>query len=173
MKKKISLIVYYLIANKLPSSFFPLGSFYNKIRVCLCKGFIEIGDHCKIQHRVNLGDGNNITIGNYCMINEYTYIQGAKIGNYVMIAPNVSIYSNAHIFDDVNIPMAMQGKTEELPCIIEDNVWIGKNVVIMPGIIIGTGSIVGAGAIVTKNIEPYSIVGGVPAKLIKKRINKN
>ncbi len=52
----------------------------------------------------------------------------------------------------------------------EDNVWIGANAVVVPGVRIGTGSIIGAGAVVTKDVEPYSIMGGVPAKLIRKRI---
>ncbi|UKJ07069.1 acyltransferase [Solitalea lacus] len=169
MKKKISLIFYYFIANRLPSSFFPLGPSFNKLRVGLAKNFLTIGDNCKIQPRVNLGDGNGISIGSHCMINENVYIQGATIGNYVMIAPNVAIYSNTHKFDRTDIPMALQGKTIEIPCEIEDDVWIGRNVVIMPGLKIGKGSIIGAGAFVAKDVEPYSIVGGVPAKLIRKR----
>ncbi|MES2266921.1 MAG: acyltransferase [Bacteroidota bacterium] len=169
MKKRISLLLYYFIANRLPSSFFPMGTFFNKIRTSLAGNFLKVGQNCKIQPRVNFGDGNEIEIGDHCMINEDVYIQKAVIGNYVMIAPNVAIYSSTHIFDDINIPMVLQGKTIDAGCIIEDNVWIGRNVVIMPGITIGTGSIVGAGSVVTKNVEQYSIVGGVPAKLLRKR----
>ncbi|WP_442859821.1 DapH/DapD/GlmU-related protein [Anaerobutyricum hallii] len=65
--------------------------------------------------------------------------------------------------------MIKQGYTENKPVYIEDNVWIGRRVLIMPGVCIGTGSIVAAGAVVTKNVEPYSIVGGNPAKIIKYR----
>ena len=54
--------------------------------------------------------------------------------------------------------------------IVEDDVWIGRSAIIMPGVKIGKGSIVGAGSVVTKDIEPFSVVGGVPSKLIKKRI---
>lgn len=147
-----------------------MGKMFNKIRTSLAGNFLSVGRNCKIQPRVNFGDGNDITIGDHCMINEDVYIQKATIGNYVMIAPNVALYATSHVFDRLDIPMVLQGKTTEQACVIEDNVWIGRNAVIMPGIRIGTGSIVGAGAVVTKNIEPNSIVGGVPAKLLKKRI---
>ncbi len=86
-----------------------------------------------------------------------------------MIAPNVSILNSTHKYEQVDIPMIEQGEETNLNPVIEDDVWIGRNVVIMPNIKIGKGSIIGSGAVVTKNVEPYSIVGGVPAKLIKKR----
>jgi acetyltransferase-like isoleucine patch superfamily enzyme len=170
VKKRISLLLYYFIANRLPSSFFPAGKLFNKIRTSLAGNFLTIGSNSKIQPRVNFGDGNDIIIGRHCMINENVYIQKAIIGDYVMIAPNVALYATSHVFDRLDIPMVLQGKTTEEACIIEDNVWIGRNAVIMPGIRIGSGSIVGSGAVVTKDVEQNSIVGGVPAKLLRKRI---
>lgn len=169
MKRQLSLFLYYFLANRLPSSFFPGGIFFNKLRVGLASNLLTIGKNCKIQPRVNFGDGNKIVIGDYCMINENVYIQTAIIGNYVMIAPNVALYANNHLFDHTDIPMVLQGKSSEVPCIIEDDVWIGRGVVVMPGVRIGTGSIIGSGAVVTKDVAPYSIMGGVPAKLLKKR----
>jgi acetyltransferase-like isoleucine patch superfamily enzyme len=169
MVKLISLFLYYSIANRLPSNHFPLGSFFNWLRVALANNFLKIGTNCRIYPRVNFGDGNDITIGNYCRINENVYLEGAKIGNYVMIAPNVAIYSSSHIFLNTNIPMILQGQSKKAPCVIEDDVWIGRNVIIMPGLKIHTGSIIGAGSVVTKDVLPYSIVAGIPAKLIRKR----
>ena len=169
MLRYFSLFLYYLIANKLPTSFFPLGSLFNLIRISLVKKFIRIGKGCTIQTNVNFGSGSNISIGNMCQINERVYIQSGTIGNFVLIAPNVSILGKFHNYTDTNIPMALQGIGKSAPSIIEDDVWIGRNVVIMPGLVIGKGSIIGSNAVVTKNIEPYSIVGGVPAKLIRKR----
>jgi maltose O-acetyltransferase len=122
---------------------------------------------------IYISDGKNISIGCDCEINENVFIQGARIGNYVMIAPNVSILADQHIHDRIDIPMACQGKTEKKFPVIEDDVWIGRNAVIMPGITLAKGTIVGAGAVVTKSTEPYTIVGGVPARMIKKRENKN
>lgn len=61
-----------------------------------------------------------------------------------------------------------QGENRQI--VIEDDVWIGYNAIILGGVTIGTGAVIAAGAVVTENVEPYSIVGGVPAKLIKKRM---
>ncbi|MCO4293682.1 hypothetical protein NF867_12485 [Solitalea sp. MAHUQ-68] len=170
MKKQVSLIIYYLVANKLPSSYFPLGKLFNSIRFFLIKQFInQLGKNTKIQQNVRFGNGKEITIGSFCAINENVYIQKASIGNYVMIAPNVAIIGSSHDFESVEIPMIFQGTNRNIGPTIDDDVWIGRNAIIMPGVQIGKGSIIGAGAVVTKDIEPYSIVGGVPAKLIKYR----
>ncbi|EOR94083.1 Tetrahydrodipicolinate N-acetyltransferase [Arcticibacter svalbardensis MN12-7] len=67
--------------------------------------------------------------------------------------------------------MSLQGSTKASPVIIESDVWIGSNVVVLPGIRIGKGSVVGTGSVVTKNIAPYAVVGGVPAKIIKFRVS--
>jgi len=159
-----------MIANKFPSSFFPLGRMFNFLRITFLRGFLVIGKGCIVEPYVNFGKGIDITIGNMCQINERVYIQSGKIGNHVLIAPNTCILGRFHGYEQVNIPMALQGITKESPPTIENDVWIGRNVVIMPGVTIGKGSIIGSNAVVTKNIEPYSIVGGVPARLIKKRI---
>ena len=91
------------------------------------------------------------------------------IDKYVMMAPEVYIIDNNHITKDTNKPMCFQGKTENKATQIGDDCWIGARVMIMPGRTIGDGTIVAAGSIVTKDVQPYSIVGGNPAKLIKKR----
>tara|TARA_A100001234_G_C12575214_1_gene363606 strand:- start:228 stop:809 length:582 start_codon:yes stop_codon:yes gene_type:complete len=90
------------------------------------------------------------------------------IGNNVLIGPNVVLRSCNHEFELTTKPMIEQGMTEG-KIIIHDDVWIGSNAVILPNCEIGKGVIVGAGAVVTSNVDSYSIVGGVPAKLIKKR----
>jgi maltose O-acetyltransferase len=170
LKKKISLIIYYLVAYNLPSSYFPLGKFFNIFRVLILKSLLSnLGNNNNIKQHVRFGDGQFIDIGSCCQINEDVYIQRAKIGDYVMIAPNVSILGSSHNFERVDIPMVHQGETDRLTPIIGNDVWIGRNAIIMPGVEIGEGSIIGAGAVVTKNIAPYSIVGGVPAKFIRSR----
>jgi len=65
--------------------------------------------------------------------------------------------------------MSTVDKEKGLQVIIEDDVWLGRNAIVMPGIKIGRGSIIGAGSVVTKDVEPFSVMGGVPATLIKKR----
>lgn len=123
-----------------------------------------------LENTVYLSNGKNIEIGADCQINENVFIQGAIIGRNVLIAPNVSLLSKSHNHQNIAIPIVDQGESDPNPPIIEDNVWLGRNVIVMPGIVIGTGSIIGAGAVVTKDVAPFSIMGGVPAKLIKTRI---
>ena len=88
-----------------------------------------------------------------------------KIGKNVLIGPNSVIRSNNHNFKIFQKPINQQGMSEG-KITIEDDVWIGAIVVILPNVIIGKGSIVAAGAVVTSNVETFSIVGGVPAKVI-------
>jgi len=109
--------------------------------------------------------GNNVGIAQNCFIQ----VRGmVEIGNYVIFGPGVSVFSENHNFQDKNIPIMLQGANRK-GVKIEDDVWIGTNVTILDGVCIGKGSIVAAGSVVNKNVEPYSIVGGAPAKLIKKR----
>jgi len=118
---------------------------------------------------VYIGSGKSVEIGSHCHINENVFIQGAKIGNYVMIAPNCAILNSTHNHTLTDTPMILQGEETNNNPMIEDDVWLGRNVVVLPGVKIGTGSIIATGAVVTKDVEPYSVMGGVPAKLIKKR----
>jgi acetyltransferase-like isoleucine patch superfamily enzyme len=171
MYSKITIAIYYMFIFKLPNSRYLKVS--NKIRVWYLKNILKIIDSCEeciFEERVYISTGKDkISIGHHTHINEGVFIQAAKIGNFVLIAPNVSILSNAHVHERFDIPIMLQGMTSNEPVTIEDDVWIGRNVIIMPGCIIGTGSIVGAGAIVTKNIPPFSIAVGVPAEIIKNR----
>ncbi len=111
--------------------------------------------------------GSNISFNSNVMINARG-IGKIVIGNNVLIGPNVVIRSNNHEYVDIDIPIIKQGMTKG-EIIIKDDVWISSNCVILPDCIIGKGAIVAAGAVVTKDIEPYSIVGGVPAKIIGTR----
>jgi len=85
-----------------------------------------------------------------------------------MIAPNCCIAAFNHGFSDLQVPMLNQPWTHA-KIVIEDDVWIGCNCSILAGVRIGTGSIVAAGAVVTKNVPPYTIVGGVLARFIRSR----
>lgn len=85
-----------------------------------------------------------------------------------MIARNVHIRTDEHVYSNVNIPIHDQGMVEK-DIIIDDDVWIGYGAQIMSGVRIGQGAIVGAGAIVTHDVEPYTVVVGIPAKPLKLR----
>ena len=123
----------------------------------------------KIENRVYLSNFKTIKIGSGCRINENVFIQGAIIGDKVLIAPNVSILSKSHNHSSVEIPIVDQGETEDNPPIIGSDVWIGRSAIILPGVKIGDGAIIGACSFVNKDVEPYTVVAGVPAKLIKHR----
>jgi len=119
--------------------------------------------------RAQLTIGNNFSAnGNVRIIADC----GGKIviGNNVMIGPNTVMRSSNHIYSDLDMPMNMQGHAAG-HILIEDDVWIAANVVILPNVKIGAHSIVAAGAVVSKDIPGYSIVAGVPAKIIASRLD--
>lgn len=124
-----------------------------------------VGESTIIQGTGHIVFGMNSFCGANCVIGVNKKV---LIGNHVMIAHAVSIRDTDHVFDDLNIPMAKQGIVSD-QISIEDDVWIGHGAIILKGVSIGKGSIVAAGAVVTKDVAPYSIVGGVPAKLIRNR----
>jgi acetyltransferase-like isoleucine patch superfamily enzyme len=92
-----------------------------------------------------------------------------SIGDYTMIAGDVKILGGDHTFSNPNIPMIFSDRENIAPTVIGKDVWIGSNSTILTGVSIGDGAIIAAGSVVTKNIAAYSIVAGVPAKLIRKR----
>ena len=124
------------------------------------------GLNCKIYACENsiVEIGRNVSFNSNVMINARG-IGKILIGKNVLIGPNVVIRSNNHKYENLNIPIIDQGMSKG-EIIIEDNVWISSNCVILPNCRIGEGSIVAAGAVVTKDIEPYTIAGGIPAKKI-------
>jgi galactoside O-acetyltransferase len=136
---------------------------------------IQLGYDVQISNHSSLYAHNygKIIIGDRFGMNTNSTIGAADggeiiIGNDVMIAQNVVIRASDHEFKDIQIPISQQGHRGG-KIVIGDGCWIAANVVITANVVIGEHSIVAAGAVVTSNIEPYSIVGGVPAKLIRKR----
>ncbi len=115
-------------------------------------GNIDIGDHC--------------SIGVQCYI---TAVSDLRIGKHVLIAGQCYIGGGRYPMDRDGIPMKEKGAYSDGPIVIGDDVWIGAGVKILDNIKIGEGAIVGAGAVVNKDVAPYTIVGGVPAKVIGTR----
>ncbi len=114
---------------------------------------------------------SDLSAGHFGFIGEGAYIcPNVHIGNYVMLAPYVSILGGDHEFHMAGVPIIFSGRPDAIPrTIIEDDTWIGHRCIIMAGVTIGRGSIIAAGAVVTHDVPPYSIFGGVPAKLIRTR----
>jgi len=154
------------VAKYIPN---PIG---NEIRVRIMKKFFKrLGKNVVICEGVVFKHPENIEIGDNVSLNEFCYLHGIgglKIGNNVRIAPYVCIYTHNHKFDDRSKLIVEQG-LEKKPVVIEDDCWIGSNVIILAGVKIGKGSVIGAGSVVTKDIPPYSVAVGVPAKVIRKR----
>ena len=176
MEKKIirtiCLGTYYLFAQFLPKSTIPFAGNISKfIRFLLVKNiFLKVGKNINIENRVWFGSGSKIKIGDNSGIGSFCLLRGKiTIGKNTMMGPEVIILTKNHKFDRIDIPMVQQGFQDEKEVIIEDDVWIGTRAIILPGVRICKGSVIGAGAVVTKDVAPYSIMGGVPAKLIKKR----
>lgn len=117
-----------------------------------------------------------ISLGSHVSINRNCEFDAAggeiKVGNYVMFGQNCLIITPNHGYQNPDAPIMFQPMTENKPIIIEDDVWLAANVTVLSGVTIGQGAVVAAGAVVTKDVEPYSIVGGVPAKLIKYRFDQ-
>jgi len=142
----------------------------NRIKNLFAKNaFVFVGDDVNWGKRLNIESG--FRIGDHSGVGDYARIStGVTIGNDVMIGKHLRILTSNHRTSRTDIPMRLQGFEETSPLQIGNDVWICDNVIITPGCCyIGEGSIIAAGAVVTKDVEPYSIVGGNPAKLIRYR----
>lgn len=130
------------------------------------------GSTGRITHLVDIRFPENVYIGDNSYINGgmIAASKDAKIiiGANCMISYQVHMRTDMHIHTSCDLPMNAQGHTHK-NIIIGNDVWIGYGAQIMAGVTIGDGAIIGAGAVVTRDIEPYTIVGGVPARLIKER----
>ncbi len=134
---------------------------------------IRFGNRCAVRNLALFSPGSGeIVFGDDCSIGPFCYLDGSgglRVGSKVRIGPHVGIYTANHIFDDIQRPISSQGLRKS-SIIIQDDVWIGSHAVILAGVKIGSGAVIGAGAVVTKEVQPYSVVAGVPARIIKSRI---
>jgi acetyltransferase-like isoleucine patch superfamily enzyme len=113
---------------------------------------------------------HDLEAGPYSFIGMESIIgPNVRLGAYSMIGPRVAIVGGDHVFDKPGIPIIFAGRPELPATVIEDDVWIACGAIIIAGVTIGRGAIVAAGAVVTKDVAPYEIVGGVPARTIGKR----
>lgn len=169
--KFLYLSLYYLLVKNLPET---NNRYFRIIRLFRYFVASRIITKCEknvnVEKGANFGTGKDIEIGDNSGLGVNCYIRGPlKIGKDVMMGPEVIILTNSHNFDSLDIPMNLQGNSEPKQVVIGNDVWIGSRVIILPGVKVGNGAILGAGAVVTKDVEPYAIVGGNPAKVIKYR----
>lgn len=115
----------------------------------------------------------DLKAGAHCFINRDCWIcPGVTLGRYVMLAPEVAILGGDHVTDLAGTPIIFSGRPETPRTVIGDDVWIGFRAIINAGVTIGNGAIVAAGAVVTRDVEPYAIVGGLPARKIGERFTE-
>lgn len=141
-----------------------------------CPKGIEIGAGTNVMHGAILHVYNfrgmaqsGIRIGRDSLVGEYSVIRGqggVHIGDRVYTSPFTQIIAVNHVFDDPNRPFVEQGITAE-GIVIEDDVWLGAGAIITDGVRVGKGAVVAAGAVVVNDVPPHTVVGGVPAKVIK------
>lgn len=142
-----------------------------------CAQGIKIGENSIVMHGAILHVYNfrnlphsKIEIGKDSLIGEYSIIRGqggVTIGNRVYTSPFSQIIAVNHVFENPQKPFVEQGITAE-GIVIEDDVWVGAGAIITDGVCVGEGAVVAAGAVVTKDVPPHTVVGGVPAREIKK-----
>lgn len=138
------------------------------LRLLLIKPFFRsIGNHTALRLHVDVKSPRRISIGCYSTVNKHALLDGRggllSIGNCVDVAQDAQVWTLQHDYNSSDYRAT--GK----PVTIDDYAWIGARSIILPGVTIGRGAVVGAGAVVTKNVDPFTVVVGVPAKPIAKR----
>lgn len=141
-----------------------------------CPGGITVGArtlvmHGSVLHVYNFRDlpHAGISVGDDSLIGEYNVIRGqggVRIGHRVYTSPMVQIIAVNHVFDDRTRPFVDQGITAQ-GITIDDDVWIGSGAIVTDGVRVGKGAVVAAGAVVTRDVPPYTVVGGVPARVLR------
>src|SRR5690606_2867605 len=166
------LILYKILLKHLPKStnlFF--GKYSKYLRYQCCKRIFKYcGKNVNIERGADFGSGFDLMISDNSGIGVNCKVpSNIKIGSHVMMGPECYILDTNHSFERTDIPMTEQGHADKQQTIIEDDVWIGREVLILPGRKIRRGTIIGARCVVTKDFQEYSIIGGNPSKLIRSR----
>lgn len=134
---------------------------------------VKIGRNCTFNSPKMIEIGNNVAIGsNVTLLSIYKKI---IIKDNVIMAHNITIVSGDHNIKKIGVPIInnhIKEENDDADIIIEEDVWIGANVTILKGVTVGRGSVIGACALLIKNVPPYTVVGGVPAKIIGFRFSK-
>jgi len=171
---KIAITIYLYLQNFL--NIFPDYYIGNRLRRLFYKFYFKkVGRNSIFNVGVHFEVPEKIVIGNNCSFNKGCWISGGggiELFDDILIGPNVIIHSANHNFSTINIPFRLQGHTLK-KVVINSNVWIGAGAIILPGVTIGRNSIIAAGAVVSRDVPENTIVGGVPAKVIKKVYEEN
>lgn len=140
---------------------------------------IVFGDRCSVGRFAQIAPtavlggpvGEGLTLGDNANIGAYSWVGCSghiSIGARVLMGPRVNLLAETHNTADVNAPIKSQGVTRQ-PIVIEDDCWLGAGSSVLGGVTVGHDSIVAAGAVVTRSVPPYSVVAGVPARVVRVR----
>lgn len=174
MKKIICLLAYYGFAQFLPDMPFPGGTVSTRLRSFLARGFLaSAGKEIDIRSNAFLADGRYIHMADRSSIGPGCKIYGAHLGYGVIVGPHCVFFKENRGADDLSKPVGAHDTTPIKVPIVEDFAWVGERALVLQGRRIGKGAIVGAGAVVTRDVPPFSIVGGNPAKIIGHRVEGN
>lgn len=162
--------LYLLTLNKIPCRN-RSGGVLNSMKRLMLKGiFKHVGINVNIRPNIKFARGCNISVGDNSGIGDGCFLQDIgeiTIGRNVLMAPEAMVLTaNHHIKRD---ELIMNQGIEVGNVSIGDDVWIGIRAIILPGVSIGDGAVIAAGAVVTRDVEPYAIVAGMPAKKIGER----
>jgi len=153
-----------------------IKNYLKKIRACLLLTFKykfkKVGSNLHLSKNLHVR-ANSVSVGDNVFIGPYVRLSLNEIfiDDYSMLASYSSIVGGDHKFDVVGTPMRFSGRNVEKKVIIEKDVWVGHRSIIMHGVRLSEGSVIAAGSVVTKDVEPYTIVAGVPAKFIRYRFS--
>jgi maltose O-acetyltransferase len=167
----VAMFFFYSFAVWLPGPGMPFGRFGRWFRGYLCSKCVKnFGEGTWVDRLCNFGSGRGLSLGTNSNIGKRAWLLGdVTIGDDVVMAPEVIAISSNHEFADTTIPIRLQGQTQSRPIFVGNDVWLGARCIILPGVRVGDHAIVGAGSVVTKDVEPWAIVGGNPARLIRRR----
>lgn len=169
LRRKLGALLYAVVGTHLPPSWssLKLGQtavrrLCGKLMLAECGKGVNIEPKALFSPKLSLGDRSGIGI--------QAKIYGeTHIGSCVMMGSDVTIITRNHRIDRTDVPMMDQGFEPEQPVWIGNDVWIGDRVTILPGVRVGDGSVLAAGAVVTKDVPPYAVVAGVPARVLRYR----
>lgn len=128
------------------------------------------GRGINIEHGANIGKGAQLSVGSRSSVGINASLHGpVRIGDDVMMGPEVMVFALGHATDRWDVPMIDQGFAEPDPVEIGDDVWIGARAILLPGVRVGRGAVVGAGAVVARDVPPCAVVVGNPARVVSFR----
>ncbi len=171
MKRILCYLFYYFFAKHLPRSYDlgPVGRWSGSLRRIVCRPlFKNTEGFFSVERGADFGGGRNIVMREYAGLGENLRVMGTgtvTVGRHVMMGPDVMILTSDHKADEEGFDGYV---TKDV--LIDDHAWIGARVIILKGVTIGKHAIVGAGSVVTRDVGDHEIVGGSPAKLIRKRM---